>query len=136
MDRLEKALCMADQFGCQTILIPLLLWKSQNIKYRLKANIKSLHSMLAEKLRKKIKNINIRILVENPQLIDYFRKPKLWCKRNFLKPFLIQKINSTFSNAHRVHRPILYSYVWLCLFCFVFCGFFEKESGETRGHLN
>lgn len=77
MDRLEKALCMADQFGCKTILIPLLLWKSQNIKYRLKANIKSLHSMLAEKLRKKIKNINIRILVENPQLIDYFRKPKL-----------------------------------------------------------
>ena len=33
--------------------------------------------MLAEKLRKKIENINIRILLEDPQLIDYFRKPTL-----------------------------------------------------------
>ena len=127
---------MADKFGSKTISIPLSLCKGQNIKYRLKANIKSPHSMLAEKLRKKIKNINIRILLEDPQLIDYFRKPTLWWKRNLLKPFLIQKINSTFSNAHRVHRPIVYSYIWLYLFCFFVLVFFEKESGEIRSHLN
>ena len=108
MDRLEKTLCVADKFRCKTVSIPWSLWKNQNIKCRLKANIKSLHSMLEEKLRKKTKNIKIiRILVEDPQLIDYFMKLMLWWKMNFLNSFSIQKINSTFSKVHRIHRQIV-----------------------------
>ena len=36
MDQLEKALCMADKLIYKTNLIPLSLWKSQNIKCRMK----------------------------------------------------------------------------------------------------
>ena len=64
MDRLVKALYMADEFRCMVVSTPFLIWKNQNIKCQLKVNlksklknlnIKSLDSMLEEKLRKKIK---------------------------------------------------------------------------------
>ena len=75
MDRLVKALYMADEFRCMVVSTPFLIWKNQNIKCQLKVNlksklknlnIKSLDSMLEEKLRKKLKK-------KNPQLINYFR---------------------------------------------------------------
>ena len=64
MDRLVKALYMADEFRCMVVSTPFLIWKNQNIKCQLKVNlksklknlnIKSLDSMLEEKLRKKLK---------------------------------------------------------------------------------
>ena len=76
MDRLVKALYMADEFRCMVVSTPFLIWKNQNIKCQLKVNlksklknlnIKSLDSMLEEKLRKKLKK------KKNPQLINYFR---------------------------------------------------------------
>lgn len=63
---------MQDSFDSIVVL------EKPEIKCCLKANIRSLHSMLKEKLKTKIKNIKtIRILVEDPQLIDYFRKVKM-----------------------------------------------------------
>ena len=70
MDRLVKALYMADEFRCMVVSTPFLIWKNQNIKCQLKVNlksklknlnIKSLDSMLEEKLRKKLKKKKIRI---------------------------------------------------------------------------
>ena len=56
-------------------------------------------------------------------------------EKEFLNPFLIQKINSTFSNVHRVHRHCIF--VYFDSTCFLlFFSFFGKESGEIRGHLN
>ena len=69
MDRLVKALYMADEFRCMVVSTPFLIWKNQNIKCQLKVklksklknlNIKSLDSMLEEKLRKIIKKQKIR----------------------------------------------------------------------------
>ena len=69
MDRLVKALYMADEFRCMVVSTPFLIWKNQNIKCQLKVNlksklknlnIKSLDSMLEEKLRKKLKKKKIR----------------------------------------------------------------------------
>ena len=53
---------MTDEFRCMVVSTPFLIWKNQNIKCQLKVNlksklknlnIKSLDSMLEEKLRKK-----------------------------------------------------------------------------------
>ena len=56
-------------------------------------------------------------------------------EKEFLNPFLSQKINSTFSNVHRVHRHCIF--VCFDSTCFLlFFSFFGKESGEIRGHLN
>ena len=69
MDRLVKALYMADEFRCMVVSTPFLIWKNQNIKCQLKVklksklknlNIKSLDSMLEEKLRNIIKKQKIR----------------------------------------------------------------------------
>ena len=60
---------MADEFRCMVVSTPFLIWKNQNIKCQLKVklksklknlNIKSLDSMLEEKLRKIIKKQKIR----------------------------------------------------------------------------
>ena len=98
-------ICLQNSFGSIIVL------EKPKIKCRLKANIKSLHSILEEKVRKKIKNIQIIILLKYPRLIDYSRNLKLWWKRDFLNTFLNQKINSTFSNVFRVCRQIAYSYI-------------------------
>ena len=65
MDRLVKALYMADECRCKVVSTSFLIWKNQNIKCQLKVkfnlnnlNIKSLDSILEEKLKKKLKNKN------------------------------------------------------------------------------
>ena len=56
-------------------------------------------------------------------------------EKEFLNPFLIQKINSVFSNVHRVHRHCIFVYFDSTCFLLLLL-FFGKESGEIRGHLN
>ena len=68
MDRLVKALYMADEFRCMVVSTPFLIWKNQNIKCQLKVNLKS-----------KLKNLNIKsldLVVMGMELLDIFLNQK------------------------------------------------------------